>query len=155
ALFIAGGFLVAYVALTARGLTSALAQGMRAWPRPGEWAEVRALTVPVWRSVRLLMLVPLLLQVHFIIERRVASLVGADAVAALDYVRFLSDTAVLLLAVPIGLAGLGTIPQLSKPRFRKLAARSMRMLLYIGMPLSLALVLHAELAVQIVFGRKT
>src|SRR6185312_118435 len=99
------------------------------------------------------MLVPLLLQVHFVIERRVASMVGADAVAALDYVRFLSDTAVLLLAVPIGLAGLGTMSQLTEPRFRELAARSMRLLLYVGVPLSLALVLHAELAVRIVFGR--
>jgi len=153
ALFIAGGFLLAYAALTAHGLRSALAQGMRPWPRRAEWAAVRALTVPVWRSVRLLMLVPLLLQVHFVIERRVASMVGADAVAALDYVRFLSDTAVLLLAVPIGLAGLGTMSQLTEPRFRELAARSMRLLLYVGVPLSLALVLHAELAVQIVFGR--
>jgi putative peptidoglycan lipid II flippase len=153
ALFIAAGFLLAYLALTARGLTSALSQGMRPWPRRTEWAAVRALTLPVWRSVRVLMLVPILLQVHFIIERRVASLVGADAVAALDYVRFLSDTAVLLLAVPIGLAGLGTMPQLTEARFRELAARSMRMLLYIGVPLSLALVLHAKLAVQIVFAR--
>ena len=99
------------------------------------------------------MLVPLLLQVHFVIERRVASIIAADAVAALDYVRFLSDTAVLLLAVPIGLAGLGTMSQLTESRFRELATRSMRLLLYAGVPLSLALVLHAELVVQIVFGR--
>lgn len=153
ALWIAGGFLAAYLALALGGFVATQARGLPAWPRTGEWARVWPQLVPVWRAVRVLLLVPVLLQVHSVVERRVASIVSPGAVAALDYVRFLADTAVLLLAVPIGLAALGTVPVLSEAKFRELATRSARMLLYAGVPLSLVLVLHAERVVTLVFGR--
>jgi putative peptidoglycan lipid II flippase len=93
------------------------------------------------------------MQIHFVVERRVASLVDANAVAALDYARFLSDTAVLILAMPLGVAGLGALATVSEARFRDLAYRSLRMLLYAGVPLSLALALHGETIVRAIFAR--
>jgi putative peptidoglycan lipid II flippase len=93
------------------------------------------------------------MQVHFVVERRVASFVSGDAVAALDYARFVSDTSVLLLAMPLGLAGLGAMAGMSDARFRDAALRSFRMLLYAGAPLSLALAVHGEAIVRLVFAR--
>jgi putative peptidoglycan lipid II flippase len=134
-------------------LRATLLQGLRLWPRRGEWAAAASALNAVWRAARVLLLIPVLMQVHFVVERRVASLVSADAVAALDYARFLSDTAVLLLAMPIGIAGLGAMASMSEARFRDLAQRSLRMLLYAGVPLSLALALHTQTIVQVIFAR--
>jgi putative peptidoglycan lipid II flippase len=152
-LYIACGFLCAYVLLAASGLRNALAQGLRPWPRRAEWGAASGLLGDVWRAVRVLLLVPVLLQIHFVVERRVASVVSADTVAALDYARFLSDTAVLLLAVPLGIAGLGGMATMSDARFRDVAQRSLRMLLYAGVPLSLAAALHGETIVRLVYAR--
>ncbi len=153
AVAIAAGFLAAYALLAARGLRAALALGLEPWPRRGEWRAAARLLDGVWRAVRWLLLVPVLLQLHFVVERRVASLVSGEAVAALDYARFVSDTAVLLLAMPLGLAGLGAMAAMSDARFRAAALRSFRMLLYAGAPLSLAIAVHGEAIVRLVFAR--
>lgn len=151
--YIAAGFLAAYLLLASWGFWRTLARGLRPWPRRGEWGLARRLLGDVWRAVRILLLVPVLLQIHFVVERRVASLVSDGAIAALDYARFLSDTAVLLLAVPFGLAGLGAMATMSEARFRSTARRSLRMLVYAGLPLSLAAALHGETIVRAVFAR--
>jgi putative peptidoglycan lipid II flippase len=150
---IAAGFLAAYALLAARGLRGALANGLRPWPRRGEWQEAARLLHGVWRAVRWLLLVPALMQVHFVVERRVASLVSGAAIAALDYARFVSDTSVLLLAMPLGVAGLSAMATMSASRFHDTTLRSMRMLLYAGAPLSLALAVHGEAIVRLLFAR--
>ena len=150
---IAVGFLAAYALLAARGLHSAIASGLEPWPRRGEWRAAAQLLDGVWRAVRWLLLVPVLMQVHFVVERRVASLVSGEAVAALDYARFVSDTSVLLLAMPLGVAGLGAMAAMSDAGFRTAALRSFRMLLYAGAPLSLAIAVHGEAIVRLVFAR--
>jgi putative peptidoglycan lipid II flippase len=150
---IAAGFLAAYALLAARGFRAALALGLKPWPRRGEWRAAARVLDGVWRAVRWLLLVPALMQLHFVVERRVASLVSGAAVAALDYARFVSDTSVLLLAMPLGIAGLGTMASMSDVRFRAAALRSFRMLLYAGAPLSLAIAVHGEAIVRLVFAR--
>jgi putative peptidoglycan lipid II flippase len=150
---IAVGFLAAYALLAARGLRAALALGLQPWPRRGEWLEAARVLSGVWRAVRWLLFVPVLMQVHFVVERRVASLVSGAAIAALDYARFVSDTSVLLLAMPLGVAGLGAMASMSAARFHDTALRSVRMLLYAGAPLSLAIAVHGEAIVRLVFAR--
>ena len=93
------------------------------------------------------------MQVHFIVERRVASVDSPHAVAALDYARFLSDTAVLLLAMPFALAGLAAMAPLPEAEFRKTASQSLRLLLYLGAPLSVGIALHANWAVRTIYAR--
>jgi putative peptidoglycan lipid II flippase len=151
--YIAAGFLTAYVLLAGWGVRAAWLQGLYFWPRRGEWAAAAVAVRGVWQAVRVLMLVPVMMQVHFVVERRVASIVDANAVAALDYARFLTDTAVLLLAMPLGVASLGAMATLSDARCRDIAYRSLRMLLYAGVPLSLALALHGETIVRAVYAR--
>jgi peptidoglycan biosynthesis protein MviN/MurJ (putative lipid II flippase) len=152
-IYIAAGFVAAYALLALAGAGMAYRRGLSFWPRRSEWSGALAELAPVGRAVRLLLLVPLLIQLHLVIERRVASIVSPDAVAALDYARFLSETALLLLAMPFGVAGLGALAPLADDRFRELAARSLRTLLYAGVPLSLAAALHAEPIVRFVYER--
>lgn len=151
--YIAAGFVAAYAVLAIAGASGAHRRGLSFWPRQAEWRGALVALAPVGRAMRLLLVVPLLIQLHFVIERRVASVVSPDAVAALDYARFLSETAILLLAMPFGVAGLGALAPLANERFRELATRSLRALLYVGVPLSLAATLHAEQIVRIVYER--
>jgi putative peptidoglycan lipid II flippase len=152
-MWIAAGFLAAYLALAAWGFADIASRGVGLRLRRAELAAAGDAMRGVWRAVRVLLLVPVLLQIHLIIERRVASIVSDAAVAALDYARFLADTSVLLLAMPLGIAGLGVMASLELKPFRDLAQRSLRLLLYVGMPLSLVLALHAEPLVRAIFGR--
>jgi putative peptidoglycan lipid II flippase len=152
-LLIAVGFVTAYLVLTVWGVLSTRAEGLPLWPRAGQWAPVRSSLGAVWAAYRYLISVPALMQLHFIIERRVASVVNPHAVAAVDYARFVSETAVLLLAMPFGLAGLATMASVSEEQFRAGALKSLRLLLYLGVPLSVALLLHAHWVVKIAYGR--
>jgi putative peptidoglycan lipid II flippase len=150
---IAVGFVLAHGWLAAWGLKLAVVDKLPLWPRACDWAEARQSLGQVWRAFSVVVWIPVLMQVHFVIERRVASVVNTNAVAALDYARFVSDTAVLLLAMPFGFAGLAAMTTMTQEQFREAAARSFRFLLYVGVPLSVALGLHAEWAVRILLGR--
>jgi putative peptidoglycan lipid II flippase len=151
--WIPAGFLMSYVWLAAWGIKSVIHEDLRLWPQAHEWAEGRASLARVWRAFRFVIWVPVVMQVHFVVERRVASVVDVNAVAALDYARFISETAVLLIAVPFGLAGLGSMARMSETQFRDAAIRSARILLYIGVPLSAGIALHSGWIVRLIFAR--
>jgi putative peptidoglycan lipid II flippase len=108
---------------------------------------------PVGRAAASLIWVPVVMQVHFVVERRVASVVASDALSTLDYARFVSDTAVLLLAMPLGMAGLAAMSSMSDERFKLACTKSIRGLLWLGVPLSAFVYTNADLLVQILFQR--
>jgi putative peptidoglycan lipid II flippase len=151
--FIAAGFVAAYLVLAIWGAVTATSNGLRLWPRPGDWPLAWVALSKVWSAYRVLIWVPALMQLHFIVERRIASVANPHAIAALDYARFVSDTAVLLLAMPFGLAGLATMAAASEDDYRAAAWQSIRLLLYAGIPISLALSYHAAWVVRIAFAR--
>jgi len=147
------GISLSQFVLAYRGIVSARTDGLRFWPRRSELALVRSELQCVWLAFRLLVWVPALMQVHFIVERRVASLVGRQAVVALDYARFITETLVLLTAVPFGLAGLSVMSTMSAEAFLEASRRSLRALIYLGVPLSTMIAVHADLIVKHVFMR--
>jgi putative peptidoglycan lipid II flippase len=147
------GFVLAYFILAVWGLRAARVEGLPLWPATGEWHDARKGLRSIWIAYKFLVWIPALMQVHFVVERRIASVVNVHAVAALDYARFVSDTAVLLLAMPFGLAGLATMAGASEDRFRSGAHMASRLLLYLGVPLSIGLFLNARWVVQVAYGR--
>jgi putative peptidoglycan lipid II flippase len=147
------GFVVAYLWLAVWGVKSALSANLRLWPSIDDWRAARPGLFEIWRAFRIVLWLPILMQVHFVVERRVASIVSANAVAALDYARFVSETAVLLLAMPFGMAGLAAMSHMDEHRYRQAALRSFRVLLFIGIPLSAATSINAEWIVRMIFAR--
>jgi len=147
------GFVLAYLTLTLWGLRAVRAEGLPLWPTTGQWSDAGRSLRTIWSAYKFLVWIPALMQVHFVVERRIASVVNVHAVAALDYARFVSDTAVLLLAMPFGLAGLATMAGASEERFRTGAHMASRLLLYLGVPLSIGLFLNARWVVQVAYGR--
>jgi len=152
-LLIPAGFVLAYLSLTVWGLRAVLAEELPLWPNAGQWPDAGKALRSIWSAYKFLVWIPALMQVHFVVERRIASVVNVHAVAALDYARFVSDTAVLLLAMPFGLAGLASMAGASEERFRVGAHMASRLLLYLGVPLSIGLFLNARWVVQVAYGR--
>jgi putative peptidoglycan lipid II flippase len=105
------------------------------------------------RLVRPLLLLPLLQQGAFAIERMVASLISLEAVASIDYARAIADTGLVLLAVPLGMAGLAELARLDAAQSREKLERLLPALLLVTVPFSLYLAVNAEPLVRLVFAR--
>ena len=146
------GFVSAYVWLAGWGLKTVFQGELRLWPRAADWRRASSSLSIVWRAFRLVMWVPVLLQVNFVVERRVASIVDLNAVSGLDYARFVSETAVVLLAMPFGVAGVAEMARMTDRQFTAAAARSFRMLMLIGVPVSVGAALHADWIITTLYG---
>ena len=113
-------------------------------------AEIVATLVLYMRRLRPLLLQPLAEQGEIWIERLLASALSVGTLASLDYARTLSDSAVLLLGQPLGLAVLSSGPgQDTRAQMDRLA----RPVLAIAVPASLFLVCFAPEIVELVFHR--
>ncbi|MCI2240553.1 hypothetical protein MO973_01650 [Paenibacillus sp. TRM 82003] len=149
---LAWGFPAAYVALHAWAHFSLHRRGLLPPPR-WERRAARDALVQLWRRVRPLLLLPLVLQSSVVVERVVASLLGDGVVAAVDYARFVATTGVNLLAVPLGLAGLAVLPELSAPDARERLERLVPAVLVVVVPLSAVLAVDAAGVVHVLYGR--
>jgi putative peptidoglycan lipid II flippase len=146
------GFVLAYAWLAGWGLKSVFEERLRLWPRAEEWPDSLGALNQVWQAFRLVIWVPIIMQVNFVIERRVASIVDVNAISALDYARFVADTAVILLAMPFGVAGVAEMARMSDRAFKEAATRSFRMLLLIGVPISVGIAVHSDWIIKALYG---
>lgn len=152
-LLIAVGFVAAYFALLvwSAGINRKL--GLSLTAPVGDWSAWRAALWPVARVFLVLMWVPISLQVSQVVERRVASEISANAVAAMDYARFITDTLLVLIAMPFGMAGQAAMPTMEEKEFRRQAERAFQLLIAVGLPLSVFIWAHAVPMVTLLFKR--
>ncbi|WP_432519615.1 lipid II flippase MurJ [Kineococcus sp. SYSU DK006] len=150
-LVLAGGFALAYLLLHAWAEVSLRRRGLLpARPASGSGA---GLPGELWRRLRPLLLLPLALQASVVAERVVASLMGEDVVAAVDYARFVATTGVNLLAVPLGLAGLAVLSTLAADAARERLAQLLPPLLLVVAALSVVLTAEAAGVVEVLYAR--
>lgn len=150
---IAAGFVIAYLILFLTGSRVVSMEGLSLKPTWRMTPEIRLELKNLFKIVRILIWIPIAFQINSVIERRVASEVNLDAMAALDYARFMTDTLIILIAMPFGVAGLSTMAAMSADEFRAAKLKAFRALLYVGIPLSAAMYANATLIVSIVFER--
>ncbi|WP_432484817.1 lipid II flippase MurJ [Kineococcus esterisolvens] len=149
---LAWGFPAAYVALHVWAHRSLRRLGLLP-PARRDRRDARAALAQLWRRVRPLLLLPVVLQASVVAERVVASLLGDGVVAAVDYARFIATTGVSLLAVPLGLAGLAVLPGLSATATRERLERLVPAVLVVVVPLSAVLAVDAGGVVHVLYGR--
>ncbi len=135
------------------GLTVLLKHGVLARPRRLDRSRAMDTVLEFARIVRPLMLIPVLIQANLVVERMVASLIGPDVVPALDYAKFFSESTLVLLAVPLGLAGLSELGSLSRDAARRTLERVLTVILFLAVALSLFLAVHGTPLVSVVLGR--
>ncbi|NAZ77342.1 hypothetical protein GTQ99_18215, partial [Kineococcus sp. T13] len=107
----------------------------------------------LWRRLRPLLPLPVALQASVVAERVVASLMGEEVVAAVDYARFVATTGVNLLAVPLGLAGLAVLSTLAVDAARERLVQLLPPLLLLVAALSVVLTAEAEAVVEVLYAR--
>jgi putative peptidoglycan lipid II flippase len=150
---LAWGFTVAYVIYAAWGCARIVRQNWVPLPSGLRREDVRSVAREFWHIVKPLVLVPILLQGNIVAERAVASSLGVGTSAALDYAKLISDTGILLFAVPLGLAGLSTISKMSDAEAYATLSRLMPPLLLATVPFSTGLAVNSHWVIAIIYQR--
>jgi putative peptidoglycan lipid II flippase len=110
---------------------------------------------PLIRALKGLILLPLLIQLGEAMQRVSASYLGEGVVAASEFARFLTDTCVTLLAVPVGFAGL-TVLSATSTKVEDVAKRVKQLtplLIMAGVPLAAFLACNSRAVVTVVYSR--
>lgn len=152
-LYLAWGLTGSFMAFAALGLHALIRKRILIFPRRVPGLLVRDVLGEAWKTLRPLLLVPILMQANIALERVVSSYIGLEAISGLDYARFIAETGTFLLAVPIGLVGLsqmsGLDPKIVQGKLRKIIPA----LLTVTVPLSVFLCFYAEPVVRLLFER--
>jgi putative peptidoglycan lipid II flippase len=101
-----------------------------------ERAMIGGLAGSLWVILRPLLLVTLLGEASLLIERTLGSLVGGGTIAAMDYARFLTETAHSLLILPLGLISLSAFATLEPAVLAARVDRLCGLILIFFLPLS-------------------
>ncbi len=115
--------------------------------------HTREILAKFWRTVRPLLLLPFMLQGNIMIERIVSSLMGVSVVASVEYAKFITETGIVLIAVPLGLVGLSTLSALDSSAVKKKLTQIIPVVLILMLPVSLFIYLYADGIVTILFKR--
>ncbi|MHB9833910.1 murein biosynthesis integral membrane protein MurJ [Paraburkholderia terrae] len=152
-ILLAWGFSVAYVFYAVWGFARIVRCGWVKTPTCLTRHDFGGVAGEFWNVVKPLVLVPVLLQGNIVAERAVASLLGLDVAAALDYAKFISDTGILLFAVPLGLASLSAISKMSDTQTHATLATVIPPILLTTVPVSMVLAVNSHAAVAIIYQR--
>lgn len=146
---LAWSFAIAFNGLAAWG-TFTLARDRTLSTAGAGWRDVGSTALEFLRRLRPLVVQPMAEQGQVWLERVMASVLVTGTLASLDYARTLTDSAILLVSQPVGLAVLsaGERPD-TGAQMEGLA----RPLLAVAVPASLFLFLFAPDVVQLVFAR--
>lgn len=106
-----------------------------------------------FRAVVPLLLLGLVVQLSIVAERAISSQGPANLVAATDYARMISDTAILVVATPLGVLGLTHLPQLSRSEAARTVDKMMGLVFLLTIPFAIITTVAAEPIIGAVFQR--
>lgn len=138
------GFTVAYVLLSVWATWHLRRRGLFTFGLAIDRTLVRETWARLWRLLRPLVLVSVLVQANILIERDIASLIGPGSVAAVEYARFLTESAHFLIIVPVGLLGLSFFSNFSEEETGVRTDGLLALLLLVMLPISAFLLLNGR-----------
>jgi putative peptidoglycan lipid II flippase len=153
ATLLAWGFTIAYASFAVWGLARAVHSGFLAFPRRWLWSNVRVVLTAFWHTLRPLVFLPVLLQGNIAVERAVASLIGLAVVSGVDYAKFVTETLIVLVSMPVAFAGLGHWSGLAAEEMNRRLGRVTLLVLLLAVPASAFLLAHAHVVVQVLYAR--
>ncbi|MEJ2045161.1 MAG: lipid II flippase MurJ [Reinekea sp.] len=107
----------------------------------------------LWTVIKPLLVLPLALQGYIILERNVASWLGESTIAALEISKFISETSMALLAVPMGLVLLSRYTTEDEERSSQIIQQILIVLTLLITPVATVLITYPEVIVQLLFQR--
>lgn len=99
-----------------------------------------------------LIIIPMIAQSNLVIERSVASLIGVATIPALDYSRFLMDTWVNILALPLGVYTITSKGGRDAEAMREHVTSNVLLLLAISFPIGFFSAAFAFPIIKLVYG---
>lgn len=96
---------------------------------------------------------PLIVQINVLCERIVSSNIGDTVIPAVDYARFLCDTTVQLIAVPLGIITMANFGGSINEKFNEYIKSSFTILLLVSVPIGLFFFQNSTEIIRIVFHR--
>ncbi|GIP44131.1 putative lipid II flippase MurJ [Paenibacillus sp. J45TS6] len=150
--YLAWGFSGAYIYLLLHGLFNLYRKDLIILPS-FNLPEIKIITRDFWKLLKPLLLIPFILQGNIFTEKVVASLLGVGVVASLDYARFISETGLLLIAVPIGTIFLSELSNATQEHVENLLHKIIPVLMMITIPLSLFFICNSEGIISLFYAR--
>lgn len=147
------GFTASYIFFSVWVFLRTLRSGFLAFPETWRWYEIGDVMQAFWQALRPLLFLPVMLQGCIVIERIVASLIGIAAISSLDYAKFITETVIILVALPIAQVGLYHWSGLDGDMLRDHLKKILFLILLVSMPVSVFLAVHAELVVKVLYAR--
>lgn len=96
---------------------------------------------------------PLVAQINVVVERIVSSHLGSAVIPSVDYARFICDTSVQLVAVPLGILTMSTHGGTSGESVRAHVSTITRALLALSFPIAALIGSNAEDIVRLIYKR--
>lgn len=151
--WIAWGFSGSYVLLDVLALVLIIKNKFldKHWHR--YFARSKPSLVRMWQASKPVLLFSGLCQGNLVLEKAVASLVGAGAVAAVDYARLIPETIQVLLVVPLGFVSLSAMAGLSDEAVGHKTDYIAALVLLLILPLSCFVLVAAPQIVMVTYAR--
>lgn len=100
-----------------------------------------------------LVFLPIILQGNIALERALSSLISVDAISALDYARFITDTLNFFIAIPIAFAGLSNWSSSDISKTRDNLKKINVILIFFGISTSYFIYQNATAIITLLFKR--
>lgn len=152
-LLLAWGFTASYMIFSCWVVMRAKKGMLLNFPKKLYVSEVKQVMHSFWITLRPLLLLPVILQGNITLERALASLINIDVVSALDYAKFITDTVIFILSVPIAFAGLSEWSSQSPEIVRKKIINIYNWLALLVINMSFFIFIYAKDIVIVLFMR--
>jgi putative peptidoglycan lipid II flippase len=96
---------------------------------------------------------PLIAQVNVLVERVVSSWMGTDVIPSVDYARFLADTTVQLIAMPLGILTMAKHGGSDNSQSQQHILDATLLIMLLSFPIAAFIGLNAESIVRLMFAR--
>lgn len=116
-------------------------------------AVLGQVSIRMFAAILPLMGLPLIAQSNVLVERIVSSWLGTEVIPSVDYARFICDTTVQLIAVPLGILTMSVHGGAATSELRAHVAQIARAIVVIAFPFSAFVGMNAEAIVRLVFAR--
>ncbi|MEN5204227.1 lipid II flippase MurJ [Stenotrophomonas sp. TWI700] len=124
------------------------------WPKgvPGR-REATEISTVFMRHLAPLLGLPLIAQLNVLVERMISSQIGVGVIPSVDYARFLCDTAVQVIAMPLGVLTMSKMAGANPRTMHAHVVSATKATLSIAFPIGAFTSLNSEFIVRILFGR--
>ncbi|MCH1920493.1 hypothetical protein L9G15_13760 [Shewanella sp. A3A] len=152
-LYLAWGFTASYFLFFLFLLYTNVTGGYLRLPSSIKVVYIKHVLISFWTIVRPLLLLPIVSQGNIAVEKAMASYIGINAIASVDYARFTTESIFFLISTPVAFVGLSSWSGLPAEKMRETLRTTIKVIFMIAIPISSLVYINSELIVRLLFQR--